>query len=275
MPKVKVISWNIARQDEPWRQLRASGADVALLQEAAAPPSGLDLEVDDAAWETAGEGQNRPWRTAIVRLSDRVRVTWMRTRSLDEATSDDLPVSRLGTLAAAAVEELTTGRTITLVSMYGAWERPLPASGSSWIYADASVHRLVSDLSCLIGRQAGHEIVAAGDLNVLNRYGEGGSPYWAARYSTVFDRFDALGLRFVGPQHPNGLRATPRPAELPEASGDVPTFRTRRNTPATATRQLDFVFASRALDGRITVSALNSPDEWGPSDHCRIAIELS
>lgn len=272
---MKAISWNIARQDEPWLHLQSSGADIALLQEAAAPPAGLGLEVDNAVWETAGGGQDRPWRTAIVRLTDRVRVTWMRPGSLGEANSDDLPVSRLGSLAAATVEDLSTGRTVTMVSMYGVWERPLPDTGSSWIYADASAHRVVSDLSCLIGRQAGHEIVAAGDLNILNRYGEGGSPYWAARYSTVFERFEALGLEFVGPRHPNGLQATPWPDELPEASRDVPTFRTRRSDPRTATRQLDFVFASKSLEDRIAVSAMNSPGEWGPSDHCRIAIDVS
>jgi hypothetical protein len=42
---------------------------------------------------------------------------------------------------------------------------------SSWIHADASVHRLISDLSVLIGRQRGHKIIVAGDLNVLYGYG--------------------------------------------------------------------------------------------------------
>jgi len=41
-----------------------------------------------------------------------------------------------------------------------------------------------------------------------------------------------------------------------------------------ATRQLDFVFASRDLIPRLTVRALSSADEWGPSDHCRIEIGL-
>ena len=39
---VTVVSWNIARSHEPWRQLLQMDADVALLQEAAPPP-------DDAA----------------------------------------------------------------------------------------------------------------------------------------------------------------------------------------------------------------------------------
>ena len=32
---VKLITWNIARRDEPWRFLMDTDADIALLQEAA------------------------------------------------------------------------------------------------------------------------------------------------------------------------------------------------------------------------------------------------
>ena len=47
---MRLISWNIARRLEAWRQLADSGADVALLQEAAEPPSDVRarVEVDDA-----------------------------------------------------------------------------------------------------------------------------------------------------------------------------------------------------------------------------------
>jgi hypothetical protein len=45
--------------------------------------------------------------------------------------------------------------------------------------------------------------------------------------------------------------------------------------PETATRQVDFVFASDSLKDRLRIRALNAPDEWGPSDHCRVLIELS
>jgi hypothetical protein len=60
-----------------------------------------------------------------------------------------------------------------------------------------------------------------------------------------------------------------------ETSADVPTYHTRAQGPMDATRQLDFVFASEPLAERIAVRALNtSAAEWGPSDHCRIVIEL-
>ncbi len=44
--------------------------------------------------------------------------------------------------------------------------------------------------------------------------------------------------------------------------------------PCHAQLQLDYVFASRAIAHRLTVRALNDPDDWGTSDHCRIVIDL-
>ena len=38
--------------------------------------------------------------------------------------------------------------------------------------------------------------------------------------------------------------------------------------------QLDYVFASRNIADALSVRALNVPEEWGPSDHCRIAVEF-
>jgi hypothetical protein len=175
----------------------------------------------------------------------------------------------------ADVEIVETQEIITLASLYGLWETPVARTGSNWIYADASVHRLVSDLSALIGRQKGHKLIAAGDLNVLYGYGEYGSPYWKARYDTVFARMEALGLGLVGPQAPGGgAQAMPWPAELPLDSRNVPTYRTRQKKPETGTRQLDFVFASAEISGRVGARALNTLEDWGPSDHCRVLIEL-
>ncbi|MCU0676499.1 MAG: endonuclease/exonuclease/phosphatase family protein [Myxococcota bacterium] len=269
-----IYSWNICRSAQAWRELARSDGDIALLQEAVAPPADLDLEVDEAGWGTAGAGLDRPWRTAIARLSNRVTMSTRSCRAIPEGEMGQLVSSRAGTMTVADVE-LPGEEPITLVSMYAAWEKPATETGSAWIVADASAHRLISDLSLLIGRQSGHRIIAAGDLNLLYGYGENGSAYWARRYMTVFDRMEALGMRFVGPQSPRGAQADPWPAELPKDSMNVPTFRTRRGDPSTATRQLDFVFASDSLASRVDVTALNRADEWGPSDHCRIRVELT
>ncbi len=273
---VKMITWNIARREDAWRFLLDSDADIALLQEAAEPPADVAgmLDVDPAPWWTPGADKKRRWRAAIVKLSDRVHVQWLEAKSLHEAHSGELAVSRPGTLAAATVTP-TSGEPFIVASMYALWEKPHTVTGSGWIYADGSVHRLISDLSVFVGQQAGHRILAAGDLNVLYGYGEGGSAYWASRYATVFRRMSALGLSFVGPQAPAGRRAEPWPDELPRTSNNVPTYHTSHQTPATATRQLDFVFASNSLTERVRVRALNEPDQWGPSYHCRVEIEVA
>ena len=272
---MKIVSWNIARRDSAWQALLGMDTDVALLQEAAKPPSDVAMKVgvDAAPWVTPGVDGHRPWRAAVVGLSEDVQVEWLPSQTLGAATSGEVGLSRPGTLAVARVSTQEV-KPLYVASMYGMWDKPLASTRSGWIYADASVHRIISDLSALIGTQARHRIIAAGDLNILYGYGEEGSAYWRDRYASVFERMRALGLKFVGPQAPNGNQADPWPAELPAWSRNVPTYHTSRQTPATATRQLDFVFASMSLADNVSVRALNAPSDWGPSDHCRIEIQL-
>jgi hypothetical protein len=59
---------------------------------------------------------------------------------------------------------------------------------------------------------------------------------------------------------------------LPPDSLCVPTFHHSQQNPATASRQLDFVFVSSSLIDAVSARALNEIDQWGPSDHCRIVI---
>ena len=274
---MKIVSWNIAHCDEPWRWLLDMDADIALLQEASQPPADVvgRVEVDTADWVTGGPERRRKWRTAVVRLSKRVKVDWIEGKPITEAEDGDFPVSVPGTITAAHVKP-GEGEPLIVASMYAQWMSPHSSTGSSWIFADASAHHVISDLSVFIGRQTGHRLLAAGDLNILYGYGENGSDYWGRRYESVFARMEALGLDFVGPQAPHGRQADPWPSELPCDSKNVPTYYHKSTqTPATATRQLDFAFASNGLAESVSVRALNDPDEWGPSDHCRLEIEVS
>lgn len=268
----KIVCWNIARRNEPWRWLLDMDADVALLQEAAEPPSEVAarVEIDPAPWDESGGNYN--WRTAVVRLSDRVRVDWITSATLTEAERGEFAASWPGTLTAATVAP-PGGEPFIVVSMYAWWENPHSSVGN-WIYSDATAHRVVSDLSAFIGGDRDHRILAAGDLNSFHGYHPHGDAYWAARYQTVFTRMDALGVPLVGPQAPHGRQADPWPDELPKESKNVPTFHSNRQTPATATRQLDYVFASRDLAESVHVRALNEPEQWGPSDHCRLDIRI-
>jgi hypothetical protein len=178
---------------------------------------------DAEPWHTEGRSASRPWRTAVVQLTNRVRVDWLKPLHLGDAMDGEFAVSRLGTLSAAHVTA-ADGQPLLIASIYGICDKPHISTGSSWIYADASVHRVISDLAGLIGQRNGHSILAAGDLNILYGYGEAESPYWAARCATIFARMGAMGVPFIGPQSPNGRLADPWPAELPPNSANVPTF---------------------------------------------------
>ena len=142
---VKIIAWNIARRSEPWRLLVASDADIALLQEAKEPPADVAarVSIDLDQWRT---GASRGWRAAVVKLSNRVQVEWLDAKPLADACAGELGVSRPGTLSAAAVTP-SSGESFVAVSAYGAWENPHSMTRGDFIYADASVHRLISDLS--------------------------------------------------------------------------------------------------------------------------------
>ena len=95
------------------------------------------------------------------------------------------------------------------------------------------------------------------------------------RERTVWDRFAALGLEFMGPQAPNGRPSkTPQP-DVPADTKNVPTYYTKgKKSASNADRQLDYAFASRGFHETVTARALNGVAEWGPSDHCRLMIEI-
>lgn len=54
----------------------------------------------------------------------------------------------------------------------------------------------------------------------------------------------------------------------------MPTYYRIGTSPDEAEAGLDYVFASLSMVDSIRVRALNEPDEWGPSDHCRLLIEV-
>jgi hypothetical protein len=84
-----------------------------------------------------------------------------------------------------------------------------------------------------------------------------------------------MGLVCVGPHAPNRRQAEPWPAELPDESVNVATYHTNRQTPATAARQLDFLFASEAIADYVSSAARNGVDEWGFEHHCPVEISVS
>ena len=90
-----------------------------------------------------------------------------------------------------------------------------------------------------------------------------------------WDRMDSLGFEFLGPQYPDGRQADPVPDFMPSDTKSVVTFRRPGQMVADADQQLDYVLASRGFHSNVSTRALNSIEEWGSSDHCRLLIEVS
>ena len=289
---IRVVSWNIGKRQEPWRQLADMDADLALLQEAGSPPDDVAGRVDtgpEEHWNShlwnSDWYKNRTERPydrwpMVVKLSDRVEVDWFRqVGPTKEVREDEIAVSGIGTVAAGRVTPRDTDiPPFVVFSMYARWIGPHPSTGSTWSvgFPDGSAHRIISDLSAFIGnvRPETHRILAAGDLNTIYGATDDNRLALPARDRTITDRMDALGLEFLGPQHPAGRQATPTPQGLPPDTLNVPTYYTTRQSPETAQNQLDYAFASQGFHDCIEVRALNAIDEWGDSDHCRLLIEV-
>ena len=178
---IKVVSWNIGKREKPWRELeemaRNGDVDVALLQEAGSPPGNLMdfVQYEDGVFWNRHLYDRWP---LVVKLSDRVTVScYKQVAPISDVGADAVAVSGIGTMAAArVVPRESEEEAFVAVSMYARWLKPHPSADSSWTvgYADASAHRIISDLSAFIGhyetdseKPVRHRILAAGDLNML------------------------------------------------------------------------------------------------------------
>ena len=283
---IRVVSWNMDGhnrhgRDRTWRVLQETGVDVALLQDAAEPLPGVadGIELGETAWE-------RPIRKRpplIAKLSDRVQIEWFSPVRIEETTAgvrnanhSQVAVSDPLTIAAARIVP-QGGEPFIAVSMYGRWLAPHPLAASvSNTHADASIHRILSDLSAFTAaaNPAEHRVLAAGDLN-LSLWTKFGRRRKNVRVQAVWDRFAALGFEFLGPQQPNGRASVRGPGtRIYRDTQRVITRRARRQGQVRSESQIDYVFASRGFHESIRCRALNEDEEWGPSDHCRILIEV-
>ena len=268
---IKVVCWNIDKREMPWRELvrmaRDGDADLALLQEAGSPPGDLVDRIDYGDGVFWNRQLSDRW-PLVVKLSDRVTVEpYRQVPPISDLGEDAIGVSGIGTLAAARViPHGNEDEAFVAVSMYARWLSPHPSTKSSswWIYSDASAHRIISDLSTFIGHSdpETHRILAAGDLNMF--YGATGSRLsLPERDRTVWNRMQALGLEFLGPQLPHGRRAEATPDDVPADTMNVPTYYHRGTGPEGAKNQLDYAFASRGFHKKVSVRAMNEIEEWG------------
>ena len=278
---IRMVSWNINKQEDPWhwlaRMKERGEADVALLQEAGSPPEGLwgSLYYEDKVFWPRSFYDRWP---LIVQLSDRVEIEWFhQVPPRSEVSENEIGTSGIGIMSAARVAP--RGRpqeAFIAVSMYARWIRAHPTTKKRpGLHADISVHRILSDIQVFMS-YAGpsrYRILAAGDLNMV--YTPSRPDAWFPRERVVWDRFEALGLEFLGPQVPNGHQPEAQQPGTDADTKNVPTYYTRQQGhAANALSQLDYAFASRGFHKQVRVRALNGLDEWGPSDHCRLLIKI-
>jgi len=271
---MRIVTWNMdhwrrsqEQRDATWAFLKqAIRPDVALLQEAL-PPDGVGPVVfhnggmhDDRGDKARDSG----WGSAVVAFGAEIR-------SIDSATTpfSKKPNPILRTFpGAVAVAELPDSEPIVLVSVYGVIDRG---------YADATMHRILSDLTPLVDERRGKRIVVAGDMNITTQWSakhrgflRGLHEECLRRDQTVFDRFKALGLTNVvnGPGPLDGCGC---------AAGDACRHvQTQRHDKSTFPWQNDYVFLSKDLiESGYGMELITSEDAWNLSGHCPIVVELA
>ena len=293
---VRIVCWNINRSANACTALGNMGdVDIALLQEVGKTAAGRIAD-------TTGEGVTLDWNRssrwpAVVGRSGRVKVETLTpvAPGCGDNTEDTIAVSDPRTLAAARVTPLRGGKPAEpffVFSMYARWFEPHPLAGRTpsgrggrtiGIYSDGSAHRVISDLSAFIGHTnpSSHRLLVAGDLNTIYGATENNRLEEPARAQTIFDRMQALGLEFMGPQWPDADRpADPVPQGLSTDTKNVPTYVTAserlrmHDGNIVSGNQLDYVFASRGFHDSVQVHAMNDVAGFGSSDHCRIRIDV-
>ena len=285
---IRIVSWNINTRRAAWDRLLRMDADVALLQEVG---NGRAKEVTDVYTGPREHWDSHVWNSCwykgrfrhllnrwpmVVKLSEKVEIEWFKQVSPISLTEkDEIAVSGIGTIAAARVIPKDAEPFIA-VSMYARWKETHTSVIGNVTYPDGSAHCIISDLSTFIGNTdpSSHRILAAGDLNMTYGTLDNFPKSLALREQTVWDRMQALGLEFLGPQLPHGRKAKHSSEWLPSDTKNVPTYYSAKQKPETAKNQLDYVFASRGFHEGVKVRALNEVECWGPSDHCRLLIEV-
>jgi hypothetical protein len=278
MTGLQVLSWNMMHSPAAWSHLadlrRTHEFDVALLQEAPRP--------GDDAWSTfPAVSETERWRLRprsddACNWASAVAVGGLEgPRPLDArevATTELYLTPAIGYAVShpgqfVAVDLGVDGGSVTVVSLYGIWDRH---DGN--LYSEATLHRALSDLTPVLQDPQRRNIVLAGDLNIFvnwqhsTKWGN-----WAPRFQTVFDRLAAYDLELVGP-----LAAEPLEGCLCRSREcrHVRTYAHNRK-PAHGKYQLDFVFATapmrevmkscRALEPDI--ESTEAGEKWRWSDH--------
>ncbi|CAN5611361.1 hypothetical protein BH24ACT26_BH24ACT26_23320 [soil metagenome] len=282
------MSWNMNQQVQAWTHLgdlaEHHHVSAALLQEAKNPkalPTGwtsnppASEDRDDDLWRIsvpryyrAEDGElreTRRWYASAVISTAVISTNGPELRPrvplpLHQAADGEFACSHPGQFAVSDVC-VDGAPVLTLVSLYGIWDTMIDSGDK---YAEATLHRALSDLTPLFQERAARLVLVAGDLNLYS-YSDGS--IWGNRWMSVWSRFKAYDLEICGPFRPDGEPRLDRcPCPDPECR-HVNTYLYKSNT-TSKPHQLDFFLATPALCKRL-VEVWADPDPTWPSrsDH--------
>ena len=259
--RLSAVSWNIAHRPLAWTEVVTLDADVVLLQEA--NPNGMP--VDGALRVVAPPtsdwriGKTGAYATAIVVLNPEIEFS--------------VPPFEIGRSKKGVIEASDPGqfniiriarqeRDLYLISLYGLW-----AHG----YADASIHRAISDLSGLLDSRC--DVLLAGDLNTFRDHSLNGNRTALLRHQSVFSRLAIFGLECIGPYGDVPMAMCPCNDEV-----DCRHVRTYRHLHKASTKplQLDFAFGTRGVRDNVNFcEVLDEERYWAVSDHAPLRVVLN
>ena len=272
---MKLISWNMNQRAKNWdvltRWMQEHDAVAAMVQEAVAPPPAMadplrvfgDPSLRTNPWRMpVPVATKRDFASAVAVRTDVPVEPWY-PESIGESAYGTPVISHPGQWVAIGVGE--PRKRVWVVSLYGLWDT-MPETRD--IFAQATLHRALSDLAFLFQARTTRRVVVAGDLNIWRGYGH---KSWEPGYRTVFDRIAAYGFTFVGP-----LRAAGRPLKDCPCRGGadclhVRTYRHLHRESGTP-YQNDFAFVRGVHVSRCV--ALDEELYWKDSDHCPLLIEI-
>lgn len=255
---MRVVVWNVANKQRAFEALGSLEPDIALLNEAAPPPTARGIWRD----ETAGrDAKRRKWSTAVLTPHSFPEITDAQPQWRTSKRNVPFECSRPGSWVAAAVE-VAAGETVTAVALYGLLDE----------LSDSSKHRSLSEISPVLDdRRYRRHVLIGGDFNTGTAWPAG--DYFQPRDVNVLGRFEALGLVdcLVA------MRPTGRLEGCTCVFGDECTHTRTRLDPRRphVPYQTDYLWASRQLAKRLRSCEALATDEWfANSDHAPILAEF-
>ena len=240
---MKIVAWNMQNKRDSWQFLidRHQDYDFALVQEACTPPryvrqNAADWDIPYERWEV----KPKRYKQEVLRIAD----GWSFNRIDRDTISADAPAgTRLirPRWRAAAVVSRPQAQSICLLCVVSG-EQHSRRLANTVLAVRKTLRRGLFNPDV--------PMIVAGDLTTD-----------VDRTPATFVDMEQIGLYRVGPEGANFI--------------NKPT----RERPQDAWRTLNHVFVSADLIDRVRAVALNDPDDtspeyWGPSDHCRIQIEI-